>query len=164
MVRNLFNRGRIIAASAVFGFALLATAATNFVGSTQGTRAASLCNPEASCNIAWNGLSGSSDQQYIDSFRNLYNNGTDGHGHGDLKQVFTWAGATQAIVNGMNTSNTKIGTVYKDGHVTVNGATVATGAVVSARFTLGNGFSHVEGNVYARATTTYEYYPTEQAI
>ncbi len=165
MIRNVFNRGRVIAASAVLGFAMLATAATSLVGHTQGTRAASLCNPEAACNVVWGGLSGSTDQQYINSFQDAYRSGTDGHGHNDLKAVYAnWMGASEAMVNGMTTANTQIGTVYKDGHITVNGKTVGTSAVVTARFTLGNGFSHVEGNVYSRATTTYEYYPTEQAI
>ena len=161
MFRSIFTRRRITVAALTMLFALLATASTNLIGKQAPVHAQSDCV----LNIVCNGLSGSSDADYIRSFQSLYANGSDGHNN-DLKSVYsTWMGASSATVNSMNTTNTVLGTVTKDGKVTVNGHVVGTGAVITARFGQGRpGFSHVEGSVYSRPVTTYEYYNSVPAI
>ncbi len=159
MVRNFFKKGRVLAAGVVLTLALTATAVTQFAAPSQSASADSDC----SLNIVCNGLSGSNLSQNISSFQSLYNAGSDGH-NSDLRAVWqNWMGATPAIVNGMNTSNTVLGTVHSNGVVEVNGRTVGTGAIITARFHKA-GFTQVEGNVWSRPVTTYEYYSTRPAI
>jgi PKD repeat protein len=160
MVKNLFKRFTALVACVVFVFTLSATSVVNFANASANTAyAASSCDK---VNIVYCGVDGSSASAYISSFKSLYNSNKSGHAksptvkkdYTDLQAVYNWAGASKSIVSGMSTSNTKVGTLYKDGHITVDGATVATGASVTARFSNGSGFTKVEGNVYARKTTT----------
>ena len=160
MVKNLLKRFTALVACAVFVFTLSATSVANFANASANTAyAASSCDK---VNIVYCGLNGSSATDYISSFKNYYNTNKSGHvqsptvkkDYTDLQAVYNWAGASKSIVSGMNTSNTKIGTLYKDGHISVDGQTVATDAWVSARFNGGSGFTHVTSNVYARKTTT----------
>lgn len=111
----------------------------------------------ASCdkvNIVYCGINGGSLASDIQNLRNKYNSGTD-HGHTDLKAVYRWSGASDADIAGMNTSNTKLGTLYRNGQIKVGGEVIADHSWVSARFGAGQaGFTHIEGDVYARLTTT----------
>jgi hypothetical protein len=131
--------------TAVLGISALASFSQPSVSS-----AATACD---TVNIVYCGLTGSTDAGYVSSFKSDYTADTS-NGHSDLKQVYNWAGASDSIVSGMNTSNTKLGTMYKNGQVVVDGKTVATDAWVTARFTEGTGYVKVEGDVYARKTTT----------
>lgn len=157
MVKNFIKRGQLLLTAAVMGFTLLSTA----VMSVANTQQAAAATPDK-VNIVYKGLSGSSTAEYISSFKNYYNTNKSGHkdspsvkkDYTDLQAVFNWAGASKSIVSGMNTSNTKVGTLYKDGHITVDGNTVATGSSVTARYNGGKGFTHVTSNIYARKTTT----------
>jgi len=111
----------------------------------------------ASCdnvNIIHCGLAGSSDAGYIKSFKQYYNKGSDGR-YNDLKRVFRWAGASDAMVHGMNTANTKLGTMNANGDIYVGGKKVGHDAKMAARFREANwtGVVHVGGNVYARTVT-----------
>ncbi|MCA9327910.1 PKD domain-containing protein, partial [Candidatus Saccharibacteria bacterium] len=106
-------------------------------------------------NIIYCGLNGSSASGYISSLRNIYNNNKDTYGNTDIKAVMRWSGFTDAKIKGMNTGNTKVGTLYRNGDIKVGGKLVANNTWVSARFGAGQaGFKHVEGNVWARLTTT----------
>lgn len=111
----------------------------------------------ASCdkvNIIYCGLSGSSTSAEIDSLQHYYSTSKDSYGNTDIRQVMQWGGWTTSMVNGATTANTKQGTLYRNGEIKVGGVVVAKGTVVSARFTEGAGFTHIEGNVYYRKTTT----------
>jgi len=157
MVRSLLKRGQLLLTAAVMSFALLSTAVMSLVN----TQKAEAATPDK-VNIVYKGLDGSSTAGYVSSFKNYYNTNKSGHkdsptvkkDYTDLQAVYNWAGASKTIVSGMSTSNTKIGTLYKDGHISVDGQTVATGSSVTARFNNGAGFTHVTSNIYARKTTT----------
>lgn len=108
----------------------------------------------ASCdkvNIIHCGLAGSSDAGYIQSFKQYYNKGSDGR-YNDLQHVFRWAGASDAMVRGMNTQNTKLGTMQANGDIYVGSKKVGHDAKMAARFREASwtGVVHVGGNVYAR--------------
>lgn len=159
MIRNVLKKGRVLLASAVF---LLATAATAVAGTVSQPATVSAATSCDKVNIVYCGINGGSVSGDINNFKSRYNSNKSGHAssptvkkdYTDIQAVYNWAGASKSIVAGMNTSNTKLGTLYKDGHITVNGATVGTDASVTARFNNGAGFTKVEGNVYARKTTT----------
>lgn len=167
MVRNMLQKSRLIVAGLLIGVIGISTSSSLMSGTA--FAASSSCDK---VNIVYCGLTGSSDAEYVSSFKNFYASNKSGHvssptikkDYTDLQDVYAWAGATSTVVSGMNATNTKIGTLYKDGHVAVDGKTVATGAWVSARFTEGAGFKHVEGNVYARQTTTSFANPTAKVI
>jgi hypothetical protein len=131
---------------------------------------ASLANPlkstAAACdqvNIIYCGLAGSTVKQNIDSFQFIYNQGSD-NGHSDLKTVFRWAGATDNKVTNMNTTNTKMGTLYRDGTIKVDGEVVGTDASITARFSSGAGFTEISPGVWARKTTTSFAQPSEPVL
>lgn len=110
----------------------------------------------ASCdkvNIIYCGLEGSNASDYISSFQKLYEKNND-NGHQDLQAIFNWAGISDSDAKNMNTSNTKVGTLYRNGDIKVDGTVVASDAWVSARFTEGNGFTKIKDGVWARKTTT----------
>lgn len=159
MVKNLLKKVGALFAAVVFFCAVSGSAASQFIGQPNTVSAATSCDK---VNIVYCGLSGSSTSAYISSFKDYYNTNKSGHkssptvkkDYTDLQAVYNWAGASKSIVSGMSTSNTKYGTLYKDGHISVDGATVATDASVSARFNGGKGFTHVTSNIYARKTTT----------
>jgi hypothetical protein len=112
--------------------------------------AADSCDP---VNIIRCGLDQRSLQSEINTFQASYGNGCN-DGHCDLKQVYRWAGATNASVAGMNTSNTKAGTLFRNGDIKVNGNVVGTDSWVAARFTEGAGFVKISSDAWARKTTT----------
>ena len=66
-----------------------------------------------------------------------------------------WGGITKTRLDNMNTKNTKMGTLYRNGEIRVGGKVVARNTSVTARFGAGRaGFVHVTTNVWARKTTT----------
>ncbi|MGF7229357.1 MAG: hypothetical protein ACQR33_05250 [Candidatus Saccharibacteria bacterium] len=156
MIHTIQNKSRILVASLAIAVMGISASSVMFQGNAF---AASSCDK---VNIVYCGLNGSSAASYISSFKSDYASNVSGHvtsptvqkNYTDLQSVYDWAGATSSSVAGMDTTNTMIGTLYKDGHIAVNGKTVATDALVSARFSDGSGFAKVEGNVYARKTTT----------
>lgn len=113
-------------------------------------------------NIVYCGTNGGNTESAISAFKTTYASNKSGHAasptvnkdYTDLQAVYAWAGASSATVQGMNATNTKIGTLYRDGRIVVDGKTVGTGAWVTARFTNGAGFVKVTDGVYARKTTT----------
>jgi hypothetical protein len=149
-----FTKVRSLVATGLFLGVLGASSVTNLI-SNNSVAAASNCDK---VNIVYCGL----DSNYVTSFQNYYTKNVSGHkasptvnkDYTDLQTVYKWAGVTAAEVNSMNSTNTKVGTLYKDGRIVVDGKTVGTDAWVSARFTNGNGFTQIAGNVYARKTTT----------
>ena len=162
MVKNLFKKGSLLAIGAVMLMSLFATAVTSIV-SSQPVEAAAKCAEHADkVNIVYKGVDCSTQTDTVSKFKSVYNSNKSGHSaspsvkkdYTDIKTIYNWAGASQSMIDGLNNSNTKFGTLYKDGRVTVNGETVATDASVTARFNGGKGFSHVTSNIYARKTTT----------
>lgn len=148
---KLFNTIKRVAKRGMTAAIVTAAMAGMGLAAHVGTATAASCDQ---VNIVYCGVNGGSDNADIKNLRDKYNNGTD-NGHKDLKAVYRWAGATDASIAGMNVSNTKLGTLYRNGDVKVGGKTVATNSWVSARFGAGQkGFVHVEGDVYARLTTT----------
>lgn len=113
-------------------------------------------------NIVYCGTTGGNTDAAIKSFQSVYASNKSGHANSptvqkdytDLKTIYAWAGADAATVAGMNSTNTKLGTLYKDGRIVVDGKTVATDAWVTARFTDGTGFTKIADGVWARKTTT----------
>lgn len=158
MFKNILNKGRFMLVGAIMAFAMIASAATTLMNNTTAA-AASSCDK---VNIVYCGVNKGSLSSDINSFKDYYNTNKSGHkssptvkkDYTDIQAVYNWAGASKSIVSGMTTSNTKLGTLYKDGRIVVNGQTVGTDAWVSARFNSGSGFTHVTSNVYARKTTT----------
>ncbi len=158
MVKQFFKKTKILAVTGVMAFTMLASAAASIVASKP-VYAASSCDK---VNIVYCGVNKGSASSDISAFKSTYNSNKSGHSasptvkkdYTDLKTVYNWAGASASIVSGMNTTNTKLGTLYKDGRIVVDGKVVATDAWVTARYNNGNGFTHVTGNVYARKTTT----------
>ncbi len=136
-----------VAGLTVFGLLVGATGAI-----ANNTVSASNCDK---VNIIYCGLSGSSASGYIDSLRAHYNNNRDQYGNTDIRAVMRWSGFTDKSIAGMDTGNTKVGTLYRNGNIYVGGTLVGSKTWVSARFGAGQaGFKHVEGNVWARLTTT----------
>lgn len=105
-------------------------------------------------NIVYCGLDGTDASGYINSFQAVYQRGTN-NGYNDLKAVYRWSGAPDSKVSNMNTTNTKVGTLYRNGDVKVDGVLVGHDAWVAARFGAGRaGFVQVTDNAWARKTTT----------
>lgn len=161
MVKNLFKKGSLLAVGAMLSFSMLTTAITSIVTS-QPVEAAAQCADHADAvNIVYKGVDCSTQADTVSKVKSVYNANKSGHSaspsvkkdYTDIKTVYNWAGASQGLIDSMNTGNTKFGTVYKDGRVVVGNETVATDAWVTARFN-GSGFKHVTGNVYARKTST----------
>ncbi|HEU0266610.1 MAG TPA: hypothetical protein VFQ70_03210, partial [Candidatus Saccharimonadaceae bacterium] len=137
----------------VFGAALLVAATFGVIQLT--ADAATSCDK---VNIVYCGLAGSSTQAQINSLRSYYDKGADTtnpHGHySDLKAVYGWAGANQSMINGMSTSNTKAGTLYRsNGSIVVDGRTVGTNASMAARYTSGSGYTRLTAHAWARSVS-----------
>ncbi|HEX8226329.1 MAG TPA: hypothetical protein VF572_00510 [Candidatus Saccharimonadales bacterium] len=128
------------------------------IGATAGF---SLANPSSvsaaeACdkiNIIYCGLEGTSEAQQVASLKSKLAANSD-NGHTDLRAVYGWAGADTTDMSTLSTSNTKLGTIYRNGEIKVDGKTVGKDAWVSARFTEGDGFVKVTDGVWARKTTT----------
>lgn len=151
LTTNLFKKFRYSLFASVFALGLLTAGLTVVLQPNTPQVSAAACDR---VNIVYCGLNGSGASGKLKSLRSFYNRGSDGRYH-DLKAVYRWSGASNSDIQHMNTGNTKMGTMYRNGQVKVNGKVVATDAWVSARFGAGRkGFKHVEGNVYARKTTT----------
>ncbi len=115
-------------------------------------------------NIVYCGLSGSNAQGYIDSLRNYYSTSRDSYGNTDIRGILQWGGWNDGNINALDTNNTRLGTLYRDGRIIVDGREVANTTWVTARFSGGAGFQHISGNVYSRLTTTSFKYETKQVL
>jgi hypothetical protein len=146
-IKKFARKGRLVVAGAIVALTL-ATVAT--VGLAPAQANAASCDP---VNIIHCGLAGSDLAGNISSFKSMYNANND-NGHNDLAAVYDWSGLSSSEVSGMNTSNTKLGTLYRNGEIKVGGVVVANDAWVSARFTEGSGFVQIKDGVWARKTTT----------
>jgi hypothetical protein len=163
------HRARFVAISAVF---VLSTAIAGTLAlipfGVPSALAATTCpqNKTPQFNIIYCGLLGTTTAQYISSLQGYYNSNNDGHGNHDIQAVLNWAGATPAMIAGMTTSNTVVGTAFSNGTITVNGQTVGTGSIVAGRWNPGTaGFTHLEGNVwYRNATTSFAPTPSVQVL
>ena len=100
-------------------------------------------------NIIRCGLNGSTQSDFVSSFKSFYTKNDDGAGHRDLQSVFNWSGFSSSLVDGMTTGNAKLGYVYRNGDVKVNGELVGTGAVVTTRLS-GSGRTLILPGVYSR--------------
>jgi hypothetical protein len=161
LLTNAVRRIRLVIISAIFAGSMLASGAASLVAPS--IASADSCDP---VNIIRCGLDQRSLQSQINSFKASYNSGSN-DGHNDLKAVYRWSGATDASVSNMSTGNTKLGTLYKNGDIQVNGKVVGHDAWVSARFGAGRpGFEKVPNTdgVYARKTTTSFANPSAQVL
>jgi hypothetical protein len=152
-LKKLFNSGRkrVVAGVLTVGILTAGSLALLQPALTNSNVSAASCDK---VNIVYCGFNASSDSGYISDFRSAYNKNSD-NGHHDLKAVYRWAGATDGSVSGMNTGNTKIGTMDNHGNITVGGKTIGHDSKMAARFRESNwtGVVHVEGDVYARTVT-----------
>lgn len=128
--------------------------------SSQTVSASSNCDK---VNIVYCGLTGSDAASNIASMKEIYRSGNTGNGHTDGKFILNWGGWAP-IINNLNTTNTKIGTLYRDGHIVVDGKTVATGTWLTARFTNGAGFEPIGNGIYKRLTTTSMMNASDQVL
>ncbi len=162
-ITNFFKKTRYAVASAILLLAITAAGGVALVQPTDSLPKVSA----ASCdnvNIVYCGLNGSGATGYVKSLKSYYNKGSDGR-YNDLKAVYRWAGASDAMVSSMNTNNTKVGTLYRNGDIKVDGKVVGHDTWVAARFGAGRqGFVHVTNNVYARKTTTSLKYDTYKVV
>jgi hypothetical protein len=149
-LRHILSGSKVLLISAVLGLSVLSTGTVSVIQPQVAGAQSTECDDK---NIIRCGLNGSTLSGNIDSFQSFYNKDSD-NGHNDLQEVYNWAGTTDSDVRGMNTTNTKMGTLYRNGEVKVNGKTVARDAWVSARFTKGDGFVKIRDGVWARKTTT----------
>jgi len=134
ILKSLSSKRRFAAFGLLIGFSALISTATATLQPAKAS--AQSCDK---VNIVYCGLPGTDINADIAAFKANYTRGSD-NGHNDLQAIYNWAGANSASVAGMNSSNTKLGTMYRDGTIVVNGTTVATDSWVSARFTQGSGF------------------------
>lgn len=97
----------------------------------------------------------------ITNFQQVYASNKSGHAdsptvkkdYTDLHTIYSAQGISASDVSSMNTSNTKLGRVYKDGTVKVDSKTVGTNAKISARFSV-SGATPISGtNAYIRSVT-----------
>lgn len=145
-MQKVARKSKFVIASALIAVGLLAVATVTFAPRV----AAAACD---TVNIIHCGLTGSSTQENINSLKSIYTKNSD-NGHADIRAVYNWAGWSTSDINGMTTTNTKSGTLYRNGDIKVGGKVVARDAWVSARFTEGQGFVKVKDGVWARKTTT----------
>lgn len=146
-VLNVIHKNKFLVVGVLLSFVFAAIG----MATTVHPAAADACDK---VNIIYCGLDGSSAAGYINSFQAFYDNGSN-NGYNDLKAVFRWAGATNASVAGMNTTNTKVGTLYRNGDIKVDDVVVGHDAWVAARFGAGQaGFTQITDNAWARKTTT----------
>jgi len=150
LLHRFVSKNRYAALGLIVGFASLVAGIAG-VMQPASVSAAQNCDK---VNIVYCGLSGSDVNAYIKSFQAKYNANNDDHGHHDLQKVYGWAGASASDVKGMTASNTKIGTMYKNGEIKVGNTVVGTDAWVTDRFSNGSGFQQISDGVWARKTTT----------
>src|SRR5882672_4392929 len=138
MVKQFIKKAKVLSVGAVMAFTMIASAVTS-IAASKPAYAATSCDK---VNIVYCGVNKGSASSDINTFKSTYNSNKSGHtaspnvkkDYTDLKSVYKWAGASDSIVSGMNSTNTKLGTLYKDGHIVVDGKTVATDSWVTARF------------------------------
>lgn len=133
-----------------FGAALLVAATFGVIQLS--VHAAPSCDK---VNIVYCGLNGGSTAAQINSLQSYYDKGVDTtnpHRHyNDLQAVYNWAGASQSIINNMNTSNTKVGVLYRsDGSIKVGGRVVGTDSYMAARYSSGSGYTKITPYAWAR--------------
>jgi len=148
ILKSLSSKRRFAAFGLLIGFSALISTATATLQPAKAS--AQSCDK---VNIVYCGLPGTDINADIAAFKANYTRGSD-NGHNDLQAIYNWAGANSASVAGMNSSNTKLGTMYRDGTIVVDGTTIGNTAWVTARFTSGTGFVQVSSGVWARKTTT----------
>lgn len=155
----IFHKPKIIVVSVTVALAVSSALFSSIA--LPAAASADACDP---VNIVYCGLEGSAASGYINSFQSLYQNGSNA-GHDDLKAVFRWAGATNTSVANMSTANTKVGTLYRNGDIKVDGKVVGHDAWVAARFGDGKaGFVQISPGVWARKTTTSLEHDTYKTI
>lgn len=156
IITAIVQKSRAIVAASLVA-AVIGVATLPFVAPV--VSAASNCDKVS---ILYCGIDGGSAQTAINNFKATYAANKSGHvqsptvkkDHTDLPAIYAWAGADAATIQSMNSENTVLGTLYRDGRIVVNGKTVGTDAWVTARFTNGVGFVQVTDGVWARKTTT----------
>ncbi len=141
------KKSSLIAASAILAVSLVAASVAT-VAQPGLAAAADYCSKtvDKSTNVIYCGLD---DSNYISSFQNYYDAGSDAHAgnpttHTDLKTVYNYGASKmgvsnmQALVDSMNSSNTYLGYSYNDGtvHITFNGqdTVVGTNMQIAARW------------------------------
>jgi hypothetical protein len=147
---NLFTRLKSSITIGLTVVTLVGAIAGVQISQTAQASAAEACDK---VNIIYCGLDGNNDETYAAALKAAYNKGSN-NGHDDLQAVYNWSGATASDIAGLSATNTKVGTLYRNGDVKVGGDVVATDAWVSARFTEGDGFVKIKDGVWARKTTT----------
>lgn len=140
-----------------FGLFAVAISGTNLIANRLSP--ASAANACKTINVIYCGLSGSATSGQITSLKSFYNNNTSntsgsGPVYKDIKTIYNYMGASQALIDGMNTSNTIVGYVWRSGHVTnASGEIIATNAMSVGRFYTPSSVLISGTNAYVRPTT-----------
>src|SRR5690242_19918760 len=170
-VLKFAKKSGLIAASAILAVSLVAASVVTVL-QPQMAAAADYCsrNVDKSTNVIYCGLD---DSNYTKSFQNYYDAGNDAHAgnpttHTDLKTVYNYGAAKmgvsnmQALVDGMNASNTYLGYSKSDGtlHITFNGkdTVVGTNMQIAARWVANDrqNFTRISTtNVYMHSYTRW---------
>ena len=138
----------------VFGVFAAAISGVNLISNHFAqTSAASSC---AAISVIYCGLNESSTQAEINSVKSYYDNNTSGHptAFKDIKTIYNYVGANQALIDSMTTANTIPVTVYKNGNVTnASGKIIATDAMSVGRFRTTSSVRIGSTNAYFRPTS-----------
>lgn len=140
-----------------FGVFAIAMVGVSTIANHTAVKAASTC---ASINVIYCGLSGSTTQAQIDSLKSYYDNNTSNTSGSpvfhDIQAIYNTVGANKTLIDGMNTTNTVPGLVWRDGSVTINTSlglqVIGTHAMSTGRFWTTNSVA-IDSSAYVRPTT-----------
>lgn len=153
-VKRLYATPRALMVSlAVLAVTAMSAVAINTMQS-QSAGAATQCHESL---ITYCGISGSTVDARVDKFQKLYTTNRSGHAESsvgydyrDIQKIYNHFGATDAMVSKMNSSNTKLGTIYADGRVVVDGKLVGKDAITAGRWKTNNSTLFPGTNIYIR--------------
>lgn len=150
---NFVKKSKFLVLGAILTLAVGAAGTAALLQPTSSEQTVSAANCDK-VNIVHCGFNGPNKSNYINQLQRHYKNGSDGR-FNDLKRIYRWAGATDAMINNMNGQNTKLGTMHANGDIYVNGKKVGHDAKMAARFRDSNwtGVVRIKKGVWARNVT-----------
>lgn len=145
----------------IYSLLIAVASVVAFTTYIQPSEAATACDK---VNIVYCGITGATVQDNINYLRKLKSDGKDTRGNTDMVYMINRAGFTDSVLSSSTPTNTKLGTLYRNGEIRVGGKVVATDTWISARFTSGSGFVLVKSGVWERKTTTSMQNSTEEVL
>ena len=145
----------------IYSLLIAVASVVAFTTYIQPSEAVTVCDK---VNIVYCGITGATVQDNINYLRKLKSDGRDTLGNTDMVYMINRAGFTDSVLSSSTPTNTKLGTLYRNGEIRVGGKVVATDTWISARFTDGSGFVLVKSGVWERKTTTSMQNDTEEVL